>query len=60
MPDLGPAPTQPGKYGVVALFEEAPLFIGGPLCGERWNAAESSSYPVIARVKVKKEKKPKS
>jgi hypothetical protein len=44
--DLGPAPKAPGTYNVVALFE---LSFN---CGELWNASESGSYPVIARVTV--------
>ncbi|HTZ63035.1 MAG TPA: hypothetical protein VMB51_02935 [Solirubrobacteraceae bacterium] len=45
--DLGPAPKA-GTYDIVASFEEVRN------CGEYWNAADSTSYPVLMQVKVKK------
>ena len=44
--DLGPAPRKPGTYDIAANFEEVYS------CGEFWNAAGSSSYPVLAEVTV--------
>lgn len=44
--DLGPAPTAPGTYDIVAHFEEVYY------CGEYWNTADSVNYQVIAQVVV--------
>ena len=44
--ELGPAPRKPGTYDIVANFEEVYS------CGEYWSASGSSSYPVLAKVKV--------
>jgi hypothetical protein len=42
--DLGPAPTKPGAYNVVAQHE--PVFF----CGQFWNAEESTKYDVVAQI----------
>jgi hypothetical protein len=44
--DLGPAPTNAGRFNVVAQFEE--VFS----CGEFWNASASTGYQIIAQVVV--------
>jgi hypothetical protein len=43
---LGPAPTTPGTYDIVADYEE--VFY----CGQYWNVAASNGYQVIAQVVV--------
>lgn len=44
--DLGPAPTAPGTYDIVASFEEVYY------CGQSWTTGASPGYQVIAQVVI--------